>query len=253
MHPTFDLTGKIAVVTGANKGIGFGIAKCLASAGAIVIGTARDITHAESFKKEIEAEGSKADLITLDVLNLESIKIAFAVIKEKYGRIDILVNNAGVGANHPAEAVTEADWDEIMDVNTKGLFFCSQAAGKMMMEQKSGRIINISSQASVVAIRDHAVYCASKGAVNQLTKVLALEWAEKGITVNAVGPTFTYTPGTAERLDNPQYLKTVLDRIPMGRVATIDDVGGAVIYLASEAAGMVTGTVLLVDGGWTIH
>ncbi len=253
MHPTFDLSGKIAVVTGANKGIGYGLCKCLASAGATVIGTARDNSSEHAFKQEIEKEGQKADLVKLDVSNLDSINQAFDKIKAKYGRIDILVNNAGIGPNHPAQIVTEQDWDSVMNVNAKGLFFCSQIAGKMMIEQKYGRIINISSQASVVAIRDHAVYCASKGAVNQLTKVLALEWADKGVTVNAVAPTFTYTPGTAERLDNPQYLKTVLDRIPVGRVATIDDVGGAVIYLASDAGSMVTGSVLTVDGGWTIQ
>ena len=120
-----------------------------------------------------------------------------------------------------------------------------------MLEQGSGRIINMSSQAGAVGMRDHAVYCATKGGVNQLTKVLALEWGHRGVTVNAVGPTFIYTPGTAERLDNPEYLQGVLDRLPIGHVGTIADVAGAVIYLASPAGGMVNGTLLLVDGGWT--
>jgi 2-deoxy-D-gluconate 3-dehydrogenase len=133
----------------------------------------------------------------------------------------------------------------------KGLFFCCQAAGKIMLQQGCGKIVNISSQASVVGIKEHAVYCASKGGVNQLTRVLALEWSSKGVNVNAVAPTFTYTPGTAERLDDPSYLKGVVDRIPIGRVAEIKDVAGAVIYLASPAGDMVTGTVLLIDGGWT--
>jgi NAD(P)-dependent dehydrogenase (short-subunit alcohol dehydrogenase family) len=165
--------------------------------------------------------------------------------------LDILVNNAGLGANHPAIDVTEADWDEMMNVNLKGLFFCCQAAGRIMLEQRLGRIINMSSQAGMVGIRDHAVYCASKGAVNQLTRVLALEWSALGINVNAVAPTFIYTPGTAERLDDPAYLQRVVDRLPIGRVGTITDVAAAVIYLASPAGALVTGSVLLVDGGWT--
>jgi len=161
------------------------------------------------------------------------------------------VNNAGLGFNHRAVDVTEADWDEMMDVNLRGLFFCCQAAGRRMLSRGYGRIINMSSQASVVGIRDHAVYCASKGGVNQLTRVLALEWSAQGVTVNAVAPTFIYTPGTAERLDRPEYLQGVLARLPIGHVGTINDVAGAVIYLASPAAGMVTGHILLVDGGWT--
>ena len=126
-----------------------------------------------------------------------------------------MVNNAGLGANHPAEDVAEADWDEMMAVNLRGLFFCCQAAGRIMLEQGSGRIVNMSSQAGVVGIRDHAVYSASKGGVNLLTKVLALEWSHRGVTVNAVAPTFIYTPGTAERLDQPEYLEGVLDRLPI--------------------------------------
>jgi len=172
-------------------------------------------------------------------------------VRSHLGSLDILVNNAGLGANHPAEDVTEADWDTMMAVNLRGLFFCCQAAGRIMLEQGAGRIINMSSQAGVVGIRDHAVYSASKGGVNMLTKVLALEWSSRGVTVNAVAPTFIYTPGTAERLDQPDYLQGVLDRLPMGRVGTTTDVAGAVIYLASPAGAMVTGHVLLVDGGWT--
>jgi NAD(P)-dependent dehydrogenase (short-subunit alcohol dehydrogenase family) len=139
----------------------------------------------------------------------------------------------------------------MMAVNLKGLFFCSQAAGRGMLERGYGRIINMSSQAGLVGIRDHAVYSASKGGVNLLTKVLALEWSGRGVTVNAVAPTFIRTPGTAERLDRPDYLAGVLERLPIGRVGTTTDVAGAVIYLASSAASMVTGHVLAVDGGWT--
>jgi 2-deoxy-D-gluconate 3-dehydrogenase len=189
--------------------------------------------------------------VTIDLADVSSIRSAVAHVEATHGRIDVLVNNAGLGANHPALDVTESDWDAMMDVNLKGLFFCSQAVARGMVERGHGRIIHMSSQASVVGIVDHAVYCASKGGVNQLTRVMALEWSRFGVTTNAVGPTFTYTPGTAERLDDPTYRAAVLDRIPARQLAEISDVAGAVVYLASDAARMVTGTLLLVDGGWT--
>jgi 2-deoxy-D-gluconate 3-dehydrogenase len=249
--PRFDLHGQAALVTGASKGIGYGLAKMIAAAGAKVVVTARDMPALEQLAAEIRAEGGDALPLELDVRNIPQIEQVMRAARDHYGRLDILVNNAGLGANHPATEVTQADWDSMMDVNLKGLFFCCQAAGRIMLEQGYGRIINMSSQASVVGIRDHAVYCATKGGVNQLTKVLALEWSARGVTVNAVGPTFIYTPGTAERLDDPDYLQGVLNRLPIGHVGTISDVAGAVIYLASPAGGMVSGTILLVDGGWT--
>jgi NAD(P)-dependent dehydrogenase (short-subunit alcohol dehydrogenase family) len=251
MYPSFDLTGKVAVVTGASMGIGYGLAKAMAHAGAKVALTARSLHKLQDLVKEIEEEGGEAFAVQMDVSSVSQIEDAMSTIKQHFGSIDILVNNAGSGANHNSVDVTEEDWDQMMNTNLKGLFFCCQAAGKIMLHQGFGRIINMSSQASVVGIANHAVYCASKGGVNQLTRVLAVEWSGKGVNVNAVAPTFTYTPGTAERLDNPKFLKGVLDRIPAGKVAEIKDVSGAVIYLASQAGDMVTGTVLMVDGGWT--
>jgi len=174
-----------------------------------------------------------------------------ARVESHFGGLDILVNNAGVGFNHAALDVTEQDWHETIDVNLKGLFFCAQAAARGMVKRGYGRIINMSSQAGVVGIVNHAVYCARKGGVNQLTRVMALEWSAKGVTVNAVGPTFIYTPGTAERLDRPDFRASVLARIPANKIGDISDVAGAVIYLASEASKLVSGTCLLVDGGWT--
>ena len=250
-YPNFRLDDQVAIVTGASMGIGYGLAKALAHAGATVIAAARNVPNLMQLVDEIKQEGGQAEALELDVTDLEQIQRGFETVREHFGRLDILVNNAGLGANHPALAVTEADWDEMMDVNLKGLFFCCQVAGKIMLAQGSGRIINMSSQASLVGIREHAVYCATKGGVNSLTQVLALEWSSQGVTVNAVAPTFIYTPGTAERLDNPAYLKGVLDRLPIAHVGTITDVAAAVIYLASPAGGMVNGHVLLVDGGWT--
>jgi NAD(P)-dependent dehydrogenase (short-subunit alcohol dehydrogenase family) len=250
-YPSFSLAGQVALITGASKGIGFGVAKALSHAGARLAVAARSSGDLESLVAEIQVEGGEAKAFPLDVSNLAEVKSCFRHVQEFFGRLDILVNNAGLGANHPAIDVTEVDWDEMMNVNLKGLFFCCQAAGRIMLEQRFGRIINMSSQAGMVGIRDHAVYCASKGAVNQLTRVLALEWSALGINVNAIAPTFIYTPGTAERLDDPAYLQRVVDRLPIGRVGTITDVAAAVIYLASPAGALVTGSVLIVDGGWT--
>jgi NAD(P)-dependent dehydrogenase (short-subunit alcohol dehydrogenase family) len=250
-YPDFRLSGQVALITGASKGIGCGVAKALAHAGAKVAVAARSRGDLEILVESIRAAGGVAEAFALDVRDISQVQSCVSAVRESLGRLDILVNNAGLGANHPAVDVTEADWDEMMDVNLKGLFFCCQAAGRIMLQQRSGRIVNISSQASVVGIRDHAVYCASKGGVNQLTRVLALEWSALGVTVNAVAPTFIYTPGTAERLDNPDYLQSVVNRLPIGRVGTITDVAAAVIYLASPAGALVTGSVLMVDGGWT--
>ncbi len=250
-YPDFRLDGQVAVVTGASRGIGSDLARALAAAGARVAVAARDVVALDELVADIEDQGGEAFAVALDVRSVDSIGGAFARVKSELGSVDVLVNNAGLGANHRAEDITESDWDDMMSVNLRGLFFCCQAAGRIMLQQGSGRIVNMSSQAGVVGIRDHAVYSASKGGVNLLTKVLALEWSARGVTVNAVAPTFIYTPGTADRLDQPEYLKGVLDRLPIGRVGTTTDVAGAVLYLASPAGGMVSGHVLVVDGAWT--
>jgi len=250
-YPDFRLDGQVALVTGASKGIGWDLAKALAHAGAAVAVAARDQESLERLADEIRSADGEELAVQLDVRDVGQISKAFGHVRDHFGSLDVLVNNAGLWANHPAEDVTESDWDEMMDVNLRGLFFACQAAGRIMLAQGHGRIINMSSQAGVVGIREHAVYSASKGGVNLLTKVLALEWSSRGVTVNAVAPTFIYTPGTAERLDQPEYLEGVLIRLPIGRVGTTTDVAGAVIYLASPAGAMVSGHVLLVDGAWT--
>ncbi|HWR12612.1 MAG TPA: glucose 1-dehydrogenase [Rectinemataceae bacterium] len=247
----FGVCDKVAVVTGASRGLGRGLAVALARSGARVAAAARSVPELETLAREIRAEGGICEGFAMDLRDIASISSAFSRIVGHFGRVDILVNNAGMGNPIPAVDIAESDWDWMMDLNLKGTFFCCQAAGRIMLEQGKGRIVNISSQASVVAIPGEAIYCASKGGLNMLTKVLAAEWSGKGVTVNAVGPTFVRTPGTAERLDDPEFLAGVLAKLPRGRVATIEDVAGAVIYLASDAADMVTGTLLLVDGGWT--
>jgi NAD(P)-dependent dehydrogenase (short-subunit alcohol dehydrogenase family) len=249
--PSFRLDGQIALVTGANRGIGRGLAEALAAAGATVAVTARFAADAEPVAEELRAMGGSATGHRIDVADVDSIRSGVRSVVNQHGRIDVLVANAGLGANDPALEVDETAWDEMMDVNLKGLFFTAQACGRHMVAQGSGRVIALSSQASLVGIRDHVVYSASKGGVNQMVRVLALEWGALGVTVNAVAPTFIYTPGTAERLDDPTYLAGVVDRIPIGHVGEIRDVAGAVVYLASQAGAMVNGSILTVDGGWT--
>lgn len=246
-----NLEGKVALITGASKGLGLGLAKIFAYEGAKVAIASRDMVQLESLAREIQEEWGVCEAFPLDLRSVSSIHECVEAVEQKMGSIDVLVNNAGMGNPIPAEKITEQDWDWMMDLNLKGTFFTCQAVGKKMLERGRGRIVNISSQASVVAIPEEAVYCASKGGVNMLTKTLAVEWSGRGVTVNAVGPTFIRTPGTAERLDDPTFLAGVLAKIPRGRVATIEDVASAVLYLASDSSDMVTGTLLLVDGGWT--
>jgi len=248
---TFSIEGQVALVTGATGGIGADLAAAFGLAGARVGVAGRDRVQAEIVVDAIRAAGGEAAPIDLDLTDRASIDGAVRQLVETFGRIDILVNNAGLGTNHDAIDATESEWDDLFAVNVRGLFFACQSAARHMLSQGSGRIINMASQAGLVGIRRHAAYSASKAAVIGLTRVLALEWSPLGVTVNAVAPTWVYTPGTADRLDDPAFLASVLERIPAGRVAQTADVAAAVLYLASPAAGMVTGSVLTVDGGWT--
>jgi NAD(P)-dependent dehydrogenase (short-subunit alcohol dehydrogenase family) len=250
-YPSFDLEGQVALVTGASRGIGRDLVLALAHAGANVVAAGRSLDDVAGVVAEVRDDGGEAEPVTLDVTDRASIERAVEETVHRFGRVDVLVNNAGLGTNHDALDATEEEWDELFAVNVRGLFFACQSAGRRMVEQRHGRIVNMASQAGLVGIPRHAAYSASKGAVIALTKVLALEWAPFGITVNSVAPTFIRTPGTAERLDQPEFLAGVLEGIPVGRVGTSTDVAGAVIYLASPAASLVTGTVLVVDGGWT--
>ncbi len=248
---SFSIEGQVALVTGATGGIGADLAAALGEAGARVGVAGRQGDRTDAVVERIRGAGGQAAPIDLDLTDRTSIDAAVNQLVATFGRIDILVNNAGLGTNHDAIDATEAEWDELFAVNVRGLFFACQSAARHMLPQGSGRIINMASQAGLVGIRRHAAYSASKSAVIGLTRVLALEWSAQGITVNAIAPTWVYTPGTAERLDDPAFLASVLERIPAGRVATTSDVAAAVLYLASPLAGMVTGSVLTVDGGWT--
>jgi NAD(P)-dependent dehydrogenase (short-subunit alcohol dehydrogenase family) len=249
--PLFSIEGQVALVTGATGGIGSDLSRALGLAGARVGVAGRRRDAASEVVDEIRAAGGEAEAIELDLTDRQSIDAAVTRVVDTYGRIDILVNNAGLGTNHDAIDATEAEWDELFAVNVRGLFFACQSAARHMLRNEYGRIVNMASQAGLVGIPRHAAYSASKSAVIGLTRVLALEWSPHGVTVNAVAPTWVLTPGTAERLGDPEFLASVLERIPAGRVASTADVAAAVLYLASPSAGMVTGTVLTVDGGWT--
>ena len=187
----------------------------------------------------------------MDVTHLVQVAAAVNDTAEHFGRLDILVNNAGLGPSNLAENVLEDDFDYTLAVNLKGTFFASQAAGRLMIRQRYGRIINLSSQAGFVALPTESVYCMTKAAISHLTKCLAVEWGQYNITVNAVAPTFISTPGTDEALSDPVFKADVLSRIALGRIGEPAEVAAAVVYLASPAAALVTGHTLLIDGGWT--
>jgi NAD(P)-dependent dehydrogenase (short-subunit alcohol dehydrogenase family) len=250
--PSFRLDGEVALVTGAARGLGRAISLALADAGADVALGLRVPGTADDLVGEIEAMGRHAMAVPMDVTDLDAIDAAVAAVVAHFGRLDILVNNAGLGPANPAEAVNEADFDLTMDVNVKGTFFTSQAAGRVMIRQGRGRIVNLSSQAGFVALPTEAVYCASKAAVSHLTKCLAVEWGQFGVTVNAVAPTFIRTDGTAADLADPAFRTEVTERIAgLHRIGEPVDVAGGVVFLASPAASLVTGTTLMIDGGWT--
>jgi NAD(P)-dependent dehydrogenase (short-subunit alcohol dehydrogenase family) len=244
---SFRLDGKVALVTGASRGLGAGIADALQEAGATVVGTSRNPDSATQVAKQL---GSVP--VVMDITDVASVRAGVDRVASELGRLDILVNNAGLNIPQGVFDVDEASWDAVLDTNLKGTFFAAQAAARCMVTSgEGGRIINIASQAGVVGIEERSAYGASKGGAVLLTKVLAIELAQHGITVNAVAPTFIATELTRGTLENPTWRERVLSRIPLGRIGESEDVAAATVYLASPASAMVTGHMLLVDGGWT--
>jgi NAD(P)-dependent dehydrogenase (short-subunit alcohol dehydrogenase family) len=249
--PSFDLQGQVALVTGAARGIGRAIALAFAHAGADLALGLHDVQNDGNLANEIEALGRRALRLQMDMTRLDQVRTAVDTAVAHFGRLDILVNNAGLGPSNPAEDVREEDFDLTVAVNLKGTFFASQAAGRSMIRQKYGRIINLSSQAGLVALPTESIYCMTKAAITHLTRCLAVEWGPYNITVNAVAPTFINTPGTAEALEDPAFRADVLSRIPLGRIGEPMEVAAAIVFLASPAASLITGDTLLIDGGWT--
>jgi NAD(P)-dependent dehydrogenase (short-subunit alcohol dehydrogenase family) len=248
----FDLTGKVALVTGAARRLGRAISLALANAGADVALGFRDLNQHGGLPDEILALARRVLPLQMDITQTSQIASAIETAVERFGRLDILVNNAAIAPQNKAEDVTPDDFDRTLAVNLKGTFFTCQAAGRIMIRQRGGCIINLSSQAGFVALPGESIYCMTKAAISHLTKCLAVEWGQYGINVNAIAPTFIRTPGTETMLADASVHADVVERIAgLHRVGEPADVTGAVVFLASPAASLITGHTLMVDGGWT--
>jgi NAD(P)-dependent dehydrogenase (short-subunit alcohol dehydrogenase family) len=251
-YPQFTLNGQVALVTAAARGLGRAISLALAHAGADIALGLRDVKADSGLASEIARLGRRALPLQMDMSRMDQIFRAVDKAAKEFGRIDILVNNAGIAPENLAENVTEKDFDETLAINVKGTFFASQAAGRVMIGQKSGKIINMSSQAGFAALPTESIYCMTKAAIVHLTKCLAVEWGKHGITVNAVAPTFIRTPGTEGVLADPAFHADTVERIAaLHRIGEPMEVAGSVVFLASPAASLITGETILIDGGWT--
>ncbi|MFH1774962.1 MAG: 3-oxoacyl-ACP reductase family protein [Methanobacteriota archaeon] len=249
MNELFDLTGKVAIVTGASRGLGRAMAVGLAGAGANVVVT--DVLDTSETVEEIKKLGGKAIGIKADVSKKGDVERMVQQTIEKFGRVGILVNNAGIFRMAPAEAMKEEDWDKVIAVNLKGQFLCAQEVGKRMIKQKSGKIINMASVAGKLAFAQSAAYNASKAGIILMTKTLAVEWGKYNIQVNAICPGVFATAMTENFLKDKNFLQMIKTRVPLARYGEPEELVGAVIYLASNASDYMTGHALVIDGGWT--
>jgi NAD(P)-dependent dehydrogenase (short-subunit alcohol dehydrogenase family) len=243
----FSLDGKVAVITGASRGIGGAIAHALARAGAKVALLGRDAAALDSVRTELHADGKSVACFVADVLDTAQLGTVFDEIIAAFGRIDILINNAGVEQKCESLSVPEALWDRIVDTNLRSAFFCAQAAARRM---QGGSIVNVCSLTSEVGVPKAAAYGASKSGLAGLTRALATEWAASGIRVNGIGPGYFRTALTTSFYDDETWQSRMLDRIPMRRFGRMDDLGDPVVFLCSEAAGYITGQILYIDGGY---
>ncbi|MGA2959217.1 MAG: glucose 1-dehydrogenase [Thermodesulfobacteriota bacterium] len=247
----FDLTDRVAIVTGSGTGIGKAIALGMAQAGADVVLMGRRIKPLKEVAKQIKTMGRKVICFSIDVRNLPKVRSCVNAVVREFGKIDILVNNAAVAIHEDLEDATEKTWNETIDINLKGTFFCAHAVGKVMIQQRKGKIINILSNCSFVAEAGIGIYCASKGGLLMITRCLATEWGKYGINVNGIGPAFILTPMNEPLLKDKHFVKWSSNRIPFHRMGKPDEMVGAAIYLASDAASFVNGAVVMVDGGFT--
>jgi NAD(P)-dependent dehydrogenase (short-subunit alcohol dehydrogenase family) len=250
----FRLDGKTAVVTGAGQGIGLACAEALAEAGAKVVITDRDLGAAERGYASLKAKGHEAAVVIMDVTDSARVSEVADQLAARHGKVDILVNNAGIARSEtPAETVTDEHWLNVIDVNLNGTFWCCRAFGKHMLAAKSGNIVNVGSMSGFIVNKpqEQCYYNASKAAVHHLTKSLAAEWGARGVRINAVAPTYLDTPLNAFVKNNPQMYNAWIGGTPMARLGEVDEVASVVLFLASDAASLMTGSVVLVDGGYT--
>lgn len=250
-RPTFDLTGKVALVTGGSKGIGYAMAEALGLYGATVIISSRGKEEGELGAKRLQDENIKASYIQCDVTKKQEIEKMVEEIVNEFGSLDILINNAGMNIRKKLIDIEESDWDTVLGVNLKGAFLVGQAVAKQMIKQNYGKIINISSILGSIALPYQTCYAASKGGINQMTKIWAEELAEYNITVNAIGPAYIMTPMTKEWLSDPDRNANIIQSKMIKRMGDVSDLIGPVVFLASDTSAFVTGQILNVDGGWT--
>jgi NAD(P)-dependent dehydrogenase (short-subunit alcohol dehydrogenase family) len=252
----FDLTGKAALITGAGSGFGRSIAIGLAEYGSHIVAADLDIKKAEETARSVCTPARRAMPFEVDVANPDSILRTVQRTEQEFGRIDILINCAGISQHDPAELTPLETWNRVLDINLRGTFLCCQAAARVMLQNGGGVILNFSSIAGVVGMgRGANAYCASKGGVNALTKQLALEWASRGIRVNAIAPCQFLTPGLEEVMQDPQFdpkalMQTWTTNIPLGRIGRPDEIVGPALFLVSDASSMITGVIMPVDGGY---
>ena len=248
----FDLSGKVAVVTGGNMGLGEAFATALAEAGAQVAIAARTHERSASVVGAIEAAGGRAIAVDLDVTQPEQVEGMVAEVTERLGSIDVLVNNAGICYHRPALEVPRAEWLEVFDVNVNGLWYCAQTVGRQMVERRAGVIVNVGSISAQIVNRPQMqpAYNASKAAVHQLTKALAAEWAPYNVRVNALAPGYVKT--AMAPVDRPEFRRHWIEDAPQQRAALPEELGPTIVYLASDASRFMTGSVLVIDGGYTL-
>jgi NAD(P)-dependent dehydrogenase (short-subunit alcohol dehydrogenase family) len=251
MQDLFNLSGKVAIVTGTSRGLGQYFGRALAKAGADLVITSRDLSRLTEFKQEIESLGRKALAVQLDVLSQGDIENMVQMTIKEYGKIDILVNNAGLNIRNPSIKFSPEDWDTVLDTNLKGSFFCAQAVAREMIKRNYGRIINMGSCTCVFGMEGIVPYTASRGAVLLMTRSLAVEWGRFGITVNVLAPGWFKTAQNAVLYENKEWVKYITERIPLNRPGQPNDLDGTVIFLASDASEYITGQIILVDGGFT--